>query len=337
MMSIRRTACFSALPLAAFVALGCQGATTSTSGGEAVGAESAAIVAEGPSAAKIAARDAKRPAGERGRPGHRMGPPGPAHLVDLALRELDLTAAQRSAIEAARPEEPKHAGKHRGEALFATLASAVRAGSVDPAAIVAAAPREPADAAEHRAAAASALTTLHAALEPAQRRALVDLAEKRLREHAPKGPPPEMREGRQGHGGPMAHLVEGLGLSEAQKAEVDAALAASRPAMPDPAQMKPRFEAMAREMRARLETFASDAFDAKAFVEPPKDAPDFGPRAHLEHLAKGLAAVVPVLTPAQREALAQKLEKGPPAHDRMGPPPGEHEDCDEPAPPDAAR
>ena len=51
--------------------------------------------------------------------------------------------------------------------------------------------------------------------------------------------------------------------------------------------------------------------DAKAFAAPPEDGPAMGPKQHLEHMMKDLSVVVPILEPAQREALAVELEKGP--------------------------
>ena len=68
---------------------------------------------------------------------------------------------------------------------------------------------------------------------------------------------------------------------------------------------------MKTAMDAKLQSFKSDSFDAKAFVAPPANAPKIGGPA--DHMAKELSAVVSVLTPAQREKLAQKIEQGPPA------------------------
>ena len=74
------------------------------------------------------------------------------------------------------------------------------------------------------------------------------------------------------------------------------------------------------EMRARLETFAADAFDAEAFVAAPVNAPQGGPMHPMARMVSDLAVIVPILEPAQRETLAGLLEKGPP----MGAP-GDHE------------
>ena len=73
-------------------------------------------------------------------------------------------------------------------------------------------------------------------------------------------------------------------------------------------------------MKAKMETFATDSFDAKAFVAPPADAPRGAMMHPIARMVNELAVVVPLLTPAQRETLAAQLEKGP----QMGRP-GEHE------------
>jgi Spy/CpxP family protein refolding chaperone len=77
--------------------------------------------------------------------------------------------------------------------------------------------------------------------------------------------------------------------------------------------MKARFEAMRAEHKARLESFAKDDFDANAFLARPANAPDMGRgmRGMHEHMLQELAAITQVLTPAQREQLAAKIEAGP--------------------------
>ncbi len=64
-------------------------------------------------------------------------------------------------------------------------------------------------------------------------------------------------------------------------------------------------------MRARLETFAADRFDANAFLPQPPAGEKMGPRAHLDRMVGALAAIVPILDEAQRNALAERIEKGP--------------------------
>ena len=76
-------------------------------------------------------------------------------------------------------------------------------------------------------------------------------------------------------------------------------------------------------MRARLETFAADRFDANSFLPQPPAGEKTGPRAHLGHMVDALAAIVPILDEAQRNALAERIEKGPAAgRPEHGPGPG---------------
>jgi len=254
------------------------------------------------------------------------GPHGPAFLLMAALHELDLSDAQETTIKGAldkiRPGEP--GPRERAPfAGLATLAEGVRAGKIDEAAVLAKASGE-GRAAEERGAAmvgavASALDTLHTTLTKEQRRALVDAVTKRMEEHGPMGMKGNCGPGgeRAGHGGPLGPLLSGLDLTDAQREAIDQALAAQRPAAGamkgDVEAMKKRFEAGRAEMRARLEGFAADAFDAKAFVAPPEGAEARGPMPPLEGMVKAVSVVVPILEPAQRETLAARLEKGPPA------------------------
>ena len=85
--------------------------------------------------------------------------------------------------------------------------------------------------------------------------------------------------------------------------------------------MKTKFEAMRAEHKARLESFTKDTFDANAFLAKPANAPEPGKgmKGMHEHMLNELAAITEVLTPAQREKLAAKIEKGP---EHKGPPPG---------------
>lgn len=251
---------------------------------------------------------------------------GPDHLLVVALHELDLTAAQRTTVQAALD---KLAPQDR-PAPPAVLLDGIRAGKIDEAAVTAKMKEMEAGMTAHHAAVADALKTLHDTLTADQRRALVDNLEKRAEEHRkdhggpegrPNGPPDGEMRGK--HGAPGMFLLKDLDLSDAQRTQIEAALSAQQtdhPAPPDAEAMKKHMEEMHTQIRARLEAFAGATFDATAFAAPP--APPAGapnPKAHHERMLKDLAVVVPLLTPAQRTTLADKIEKGP-----MGPPPGGH-------------
>jgi hypothetical protein len=202
-------------------------------------------------------------------------PPGPELLFVAALKHLDLTAEQRTAIDNAR----QGLGHDDRAGVMAAVAAGVRAGAIDEQKLLATidAAATPA----RQAALATALATLHATLTPEQRRALVDAIGKHAGGHAMSSALPD-------------HLVAMLGLTDDQLAQVQRIVAAHTPAPPD---------AMPPELAARLQSFAADPFDAAAFV-----APTGAMRDHVRHMLDVLAAILPVLDASQREALATMIE-----------------------------
>lgn len=253
-------------------------------------------------AAQSAQADAPSEGGDRGRGHHGPGGPGgPELLVGAALRApIDLTAAQRTTIEGLmKGDRPDHRERPPFDAQKAKdLAAAIRAGNVS------AMPKPPApDASKqqaHLAESAARIKTLHDTLTADQRAKLVADVEA----HAPKAPPsgdktggrPQMHRGPHGPGGEMP-FAHDLDLTDAQKEQLKAKLEANRP--------KIDFEAVRTEMKAKLESFKADAFDATAFVTPSAPPPKMD--------GNPLADLVSILTPEQREILAKKIEAGPPA------------------------
>jgi Spy/CpxP family protein refolding chaperone len=312
MSSIRATSTFSILGLLVALA-GCsaESGTASAAGtSDTARAQTAALTA--PTGDATAARG----------PAH--GPhPGPDFLLVAALHEpINLTDAQRVTLEgaltASRPATPPAFDRTRASAL----AAAIRAGSVDATTLKPAG--DDSGVAARRAASAEALTTLHATLTSDQRRALVDAVTKRSAERGAKAEgadgPGHMDHARGAHGpmGPMGHMVEGLDLTRAQEDAIRAKLDAQRPSPPtdaDRAAMKAQHEAMRAAMDAKLQAFASDTFDATAFVTPPAGAVK-APGDHGDHFARELSIVTSVLDAAQREKLAARIEAGPPAGER---------------------
>lgn len=243
---------------------------------------------------------------------------GPAGLLFTALHApIGLSDAQRATIQSLvdglKPNAPD-AQKAEHAQHAKALADAIRAGNVDVAALTPSKGEAP-DHAAHEAALADALTKLHDTLTPDQRTALVAAMQRHEgKEHGDKSKMEKKHERR----GPMQHLLGSLDLTDAQKSAIDAKLAANAPAPPteaDIAAMKAKHEAMKKEMEAKLQTFTADTFDAKAFLARPADAPKF--EEHAPRMLKELSIVVPMLTPAQREALATKIEQGPAMHGPM--------------------
>lgn len=280
--------------------------------------------------------DGRREGGKRG--GKHGWGHGPDHLLRAALQELDLSDAQKTTIKGAIEGLHEGKGDHpkKDPAVFAALAEGVRAGSIDKAAIEAKMGPSADGMEEHRARIAGALSTLHATLTKEQRRALVDSLAAKMEEKGARGPKGDgegrgpkgdgdgEREGRgrKGDGehggrggpgmkgGPIGHMLNDLDLSAEQRTQIDKVLEADRPNDGDWEDKKEAFEGMRAEMKAKMESFASDSFDAKAFLAG--DAKKgMNPRAHLDRMVTSLAAIVPILTPAQRSSLADKLEKGP--------------------------
>lgn len=274
----------------------CSGQAASDGAGDTNGAVTAAAQADKP-----------------GPHGPRMGMHGPAFLLFAALREpIDLSADQRVKIEEAiatlKPmAQPPEMAKHR-----AAVAAAVRAGNVDATALKL--PKHDVALPEgHEAALAKALTTLHQTLTKEQRVALVAAIRKHVAGFEGHVHGPEQAKHPGPHHGPMG-MLEDLDLTQAQKDAIRSELKANAPAPPTEAEreaMTAAHEAMRKEMDARLQSFASDGFDARAFLAKPASAP---PKtgAHGDRMLKALEVIVPILTPAQREKLAAKIEQGPP-------------------------
>ena len=266
-MTIRRTL-FATLAVLALAATGC----TQTDPGE----DSAALAADHES----------------------HGPPGADLLLQAALHHLDLTAEQRAAIESAA-----HGLGHEAvidRAMLADVAAGVRAGRLDEVRLLAkldaASPRV-----DRTAALAQALDTLHATLTADQRRALVDQIAKHMEEHA--------QEHGARHGGPDAmleHLLGGIELTGDQRASIDAIVAnASKES--DQSLSSASMEAVHKDLAARLQSFASDRFDAAGFAGAMAASP-LDLHTHVQRALHVLGQILPVLTPAQREALATRIE-----------------------------
>jgi Spy/CpxP family protein refolding chaperone len=320
MISFRSSLSLSLVALVAALA-GCSGGSGTVAGASTAG-----------NIAAVASPDANGPQGH-----HRFGADrrGGDSLIRAALREpINLSAAQRATIEGLAkhdaPQKPAVDANRREK-----LAAAVRSNTVE------SVPPPAADttARDARIAARAAkLTTLHDTLTAEQRTQLVDAVAKRGAEHAQhrsedgaKGESGHERGGRGKHvrgpggregGGRSMRMLEGLDLTQAQKDTLKAKLEAERPVPPTEAQKAER-KAQRASMRAareaQIQTFKGTSFDAKAFVTPPQ-ASGATPKAN-EHRAHRLAVITSVLTPAQREILAKRIEAGHQGKPNVAPPP----------------
>lgn len=224
-----------------------------------------------------------------------------AMLLHAARNLTELKEPQAAALDKLF-DELKEEGGPRAELkeLHDELLAHVKAGKVD------AAKMEPRLAAVEKSAQgrldqeADVLNRLHAALEPAQRTAVVQTARARLSAmEGHGGGPPEGR----GEDAPKVRaelLTKGLDLDAEQQKTLDAALAKSaKPAADRGAEAKAQAQAL-------LEAFDKETFDAKkleAFAQGGKRA-----RALAQREVERYASIVPVLRPEQREKLGAKIE-----------------------------
>lgn len=237
-------------------------------------------------------------------------------LLGAALKDLDLSAEQRKAIDAA-VDNLRMDKRDDMKAMHKALADQVRAGKIDEAELKAKAGDMDKAKAEHRAAVVKAVETLHATLTPAQRTQLVTLIKERMQEraenkgehhhgkkHDKDGPKGEHHARR---GGPMMFMLHGIELRDDQKKAIEAAM----PPKPekDGDDKAAKFAEHKARMDAALEAFKADKFDAAA-VLPEHD----GKHPMAERFVKMLEVVVPILDAQQRAELAKRVEEGP----RMG-------------------
>ena len=164
----------------------------------------------------------------------------------------------------------------------------------------------------------SVLNQLHATLSPEQRHALVVAIRSQREEHGDSERSHRRHgEGRsrgEGHG--PDRLLEDLRLTDEQRARFDAARARTGEAE-GPQGRGARHEGRRAHFEAMLAAFEQDDFDAARVLPGGEHG---GPMAR--H-AQDLRVLVPILTPEQREALADRMEarfeRGPRGGHRDGP------------------
>ncbi|HEY4014767.1 MAG TPA: Spy/CpxP family protein refolding chaperone [Polyangiaceae bacterium] len=223
-------------------------------------------------------------------------------LIHEALKLDSLTSAQRTAIEKLVDQKRAASAPVRAAdaQVLTALAKQVEQATVDANALAPVLAGETSAATAESAAERDILNQLHGILTPAQRSALVDRIEARAgRMHAwardAGAPGAAGSEGFAGRGphGPWGHK---LGLTAEQKAQIAANLHASGSLDGGFGPGGPGHGAR----KAAVESFRGDTFDG-------------GSLAKVEHrgeMAERLAAaMVPVLTPAQRSALANTLRE----------------------------
>jgi Spy/CpxP family protein refolding chaperone len=239
-------------------------------------------------AAVAYAHEGNGASGEHARRGH--GREG--GLVHAALKLDSLSADQRASIEQlVQAERAARVPVRQADAqVLTTLAGQVQGGGVDAQALAPSLATEQSAADAEAAAERDALAKLHAILTPAQRAELAD----RIASRASHGKEHAQARGDAGAGERRgARFGRDLDLTAEQRAQIRAALGAGAPRADGGAGERGEHAKM-------LEAFRGDSFDPAAFVV----AHNRGQRT--EKLA---AAMVPVLTPAQRDAFANHLRQ----------------------------
>jgi Spy/CpxP family protein refolding chaperone len=217
-------------------------------------------------------------------------------LIAMSLDTLGLSPEQKPAVEKIRSDlharmEPARAAEQN---LLGTLADGVAAGVLDPAKVDAAVARLTSTAASVHDASTDALNQLHGVLTPPQRAALVD----KLEAH--------WSVWQRANADENAHLTQLTADLTLTPDQVDKIRANQTEAM----KAVPRFDPqeVAAHIRAFGDAFRTQTFDAKALTT------GGAATAHMvgwgaAHVAHFIESVNPVLTPEQREKLAQSLRQ----------------------------
>lgn len=298
------------------------GCSTSSSGPESTEKEDVAVedealhkddtaVQKAPDA-KLGKHDRHDFAGMRG---------GPLQMLRQAVDGLGLTAEQKATIDKAFDDaKPTKPGPEAGnmeayKAFFAEVGKQIRANSIDEAGLLAKASGLEKPAVDPmRASMAKALQTVHDALTPEQRVKLASDLDGKLGAMKSFGDKAEkFGKGKGGKPG-LGFLLRGVDVSDEQKDAIEKALtAAGLDKSHD--DMKKVGEEMESKMKALLEAFKGEKFDAAAMMPaPPAMKGD-----HLETMIKSLKIVVPLLDEAQRNELADRIEKGGDMKGKRGP------------------
>ncbi len=229
---------------------------------------------------------------------------GVSMLIAMSIRDLDLTADQRTTVDKIRSDLMEKMAPVRAadRELGTVLADGVAAGNVDKAKADKAIDKVVAQAQKLRDGTADAIGRLHAALTPAQRGELVD----KLKAHFDKWKAAhgqdesEDKEHRSGH---LLALVRDLSLSQDEADKIKAAFKAQTKA----AKQAPDHEHkdVQDHLKAFETAFKADKFDAKTVSSA--NADKHMARFGASRRATFLEAAAPILTPDQRTKLADMI------------------------------
>jgi hypothetical protein len=286
---------------------GAGAASSASAAASAPAASSAPVASISPSAAAQAAASASALAFAA--KGARRQHAGLAGVLLRGAYESNLTDDQKATLEKLEDglnAEPAASPAAALKIFHTDVVTGIRASKLDNAKLQAdyAAIDKATQAAQARE--ADALNGLHAALDAAQRQALVDQIKAKRAAHEAHEHPPAATDG----GAPdwvkkrVARLTMELTLDDAQQKSVSALLA--KDTSMTPAAMQAKRDASQKRVEALLAAFAADPFDAKKLdlSMGPKSAHDSA-----ERTASFTSSMLGILHPDQREKLAVRTER----------------------------
>lgn len=306
-----RLSIFASSVVAAAIVAGCN--SPSSPGPEPVGTAAASVTAPTPSASASGAPDGKHRRKRDGGDGHHRGAFSPVARLLHEAEDLDLSDAQRETVEKLQKDlHPPQGARDDRKAMHDELVAGVRAGKIDPAKLDAKNAELDKAVVARREKDLEVLGALHAALQPAQRKALATAMrakqaarEEHAGEKGDKGPPKGDATGFATRR--AERLTKQLELDPAQQKKVEALVAKDRPEAPTPGAMDAAREEAKKRMDALLTAFEGDAFDAKKLdVAPPAAAKG---KSRMARELAFLSELLPILRPDQRERLAASMEK----------------------------
>lgn len=228
---------------------------------------------------------------------------GMAQLFVASLAKLDLKADQKAAVDAAVADLEKQGAQHGdvGKQLVSDIADGVAAGKIDRAKTDADIKKLVEAVTATKGGVQEAVNKLHKALDPAQRKKLVEEMRARGEEMRAKGE--QKTEEDPAHEAHLKMLSEALGLSPDQVEKVKAKTKGVMKTQM--ATMKTNMGAMQKHMKAIGDAFETDKFDAKK-VGVGEHAGDMA-KTMAKHRIAFVEAVLSVLTPDQRSKFAEHV------------------------------
>lgn len=291
------------LPIAMLLPIGCGNSASTDGAANTATAPATATAAAKPTVTATATASATA-APERPHRRARRGF-GVAAMLLHSAEDLTLNDTQKATVEKLGASLHGVGPRKEIKELHESQIAGVKAGKIDTAKLTATYDAIDKAVAERHDKEIEALNGLHAALEPAQRKALVAAVrakqaerEARMAEREKKGGEADWSKRH------VEHLTKELDLDAAQQKSVAALL--EKDDHPTAATMTAHREEAKKRMDALLTAFEGDTFDAKKLelAGPGKKLRD-----RLEHHLQFLSQLVPVLKPEQREKLAAAMQK----------------------------